>query len=287
MPAAAAEQKEQTEVALQIRFVSIPEDTCERLGADFGVLPGAGHHFRFLNDTQMVRFLEAATTDKRACVLTAPKLTALNRQALSLKITTGPGEWTTQEPWSAKLVADICEKGAPDITGWHVTTRPVVSADRRFVKLSLNVEQREAASPVRKTVAVPDGGAVVIDGFRTMVQVQKECPQPVISDIPYINRFFQVMCASREPRRVSVLVTPRLVVAQEEEEKVVESIPCPESQDTQRSKSVGKESSSRQAKVLMELLQAYEAACTEGRGEEAEKLARAALILDPMCFRRK
>jgi hypothetical protein len=350
------------QVALEIRFVSISEDACERIGAEFSAPPGTGHHCRLLSDTQMSRFLEAAASDRQMCVMTAPKLTALNRQAISLKLSTGPHEWATAEPWHAKLVAEVGEPGDPNETGWHVTARPVVSGDRRFVKLSLNVEQREAKSAARKTVAVPDGGTVLIDGFRAMVQVQKECPQPVISDIPYINRLFRVVCASREPRRVFVLVTPRIVVTQEEEERAtpmasgtsaVESAPCPMSQAAQPAspkrmpkaetcvvagdfkaqeanapnkapaeaqelrdiarkayqqalridpnclgayqglatlyvtKKDSKEPSSRQAKVLAELLRAYDAACTEGCGEEAEKLARAALILDPMCFRRK
>jgi len=274
-----------TRVALEVRFVSVPEDAMERIGADFGT----GHRLRFLNETQMLRFLEAAGADKRTCVLTAPKVTAQDRQAISLKIATGPHEWTTTEPSSAKVVADVCDKGEPNETGWHMTARPVVSGDRRFVMLSLNVEQREAQTAVRKTVAVPDGGTVLLDGFRTMVQVEKECPQPVIGDIPYLNRLFQVVCASREPRRVFVLVTPRIIVSQEEEEKVgpttsgpvaVESAPAT-AQDTKRT-----EPSSRQAAVLAELLRAYDAACTEGRGDEAEKFARAALILDPTCFRR-
>jgi hypothetical protein len=284
------------QVALEIRFVSIPEDASERIGADFGVPHGAGHRFRFLNDTQLVRFLEAAAADKRTYVLAAPKLTALNRQAISLKINTGPHEWATAEPWSAKVIADVCEKGDSNETGWHVTARPVVSADRRFVKLSLNVEHREAPPAVRKTIAVPDGGTVLLDGFQTTAEVQKECPQQVISNIPYINHLFRVVCASREPRRVFVLVTPRIIVAQEEEEKIgtttsatpaAVDVPCPRSQDAPRTEPVAEDLSSRQAKVLAELLRAYDAACAEGRGEEAEKLARAALILDPMCFRRK
>jgi hypothetical protein len=39
--------------------------------------------------------------------------------------------------------------------------------------------------------------------------------------------------------------------------------------------------------VVAELIRAYEAACAEGQTEEAEKLARAALLLDPTCFSKK
>jgi Flp pilus assembly secretin CpaC len=282
------------QVALEIRFVSIPEDACERIGVDFGVPSGAGHHLRFLNETQMVRFLEAAATDKRTCVTTAPKLTALNRQAISLKMSTGLHEWATAEPWHAKLVAEFGEQGDPNKTGWHVTARPVVSADQRFVKLSLNVEQWEAPPAVRKTIAVPDGGTVLIDGFQATAEVQRECPQQGFSNIPYINRLFRVVCASREPRRVFVLVTPRIVFPEEEEEKVGTTtsrtdaaVDVPMWRAVSRTEPVAEEPLSRQAKVLAELLRAYDAACTEGRSAEAEKLAHAALILDPTCFHRK
>ena len=40
----------------------------------------------------------------------------------------------------------------------------------------------------------------------------------------------------------------------------------------------------RQAKAVAELVKAYEEACAAGHVEEAEKFAKAALTLDPMCF---
>jgi hypothetical protein len=45
--------------------------------------------------------------------------------------------------------------------------------------------------------------------------------------------------------------------------------------------------SEREAVVLAELLKAYEAACAEGKTVEAKKFARAALIIEPTCFRKK
>jgi hypothetical protein len=38
---------------------------------------------------------------------------------------------------------------------------------------------------------------------------------------------------------------------------------------------------------LAELLSAYDAACAAGRADEADRLARAALSLDPTCFRNR
>jgi hypothetical protein len=75
------------------------------------------------------------------------------------------------------------------------------------------------------------------------------------------------------------LVTPQVVVAQEEEEAVAPPAVCPESREVQGAEPT--------AKIVADLLHAYDTACAGGRGEEADKLARAALILDPTCFHRK
>jgi hypothetical protein len=42
----------------------------------------------------------------------------------------------------------------------------------------------------------------------------------------------------------------------------------------------------RRAKLVENLLSAYDAACASHDDGEAEKLAKAALLLDPTCFRR-
>jgi type II secretory pathway component GspD/PulD (secretin) len=140
--------------------------------------------------------------------------------------------------------------------------------------------------PIQKSVVVPDGGTVLLGGYQKVCEKPEEVPVPVVSEIPYLNRLFKVECTQPESRRVLVLVTPRIVVTEQEEEKAVLVPPVAAAVAVTRAQAIEIEKPARQAKVLAEVLQAYDAACAEGRGEEAEKLARAALILDPTCFHR-
>ena len=127
---------------------------------------------------------------------------------------------------------------------------PKVSADRRFVRLKLEVNQTDPASSsvplcpvtvlmqdtqgrnpvpftqflqqpkmntttIETNLVIPDGGTVLLGGGKKEVEVRSECGPPVLSRVPYINRLFKNVAIGREAQTVYVLVTPRILVNEE------------------------------------------------------------------------
>lgn len=144
--------------------------------------------------------------------------------------------------------------------GVSVTVQAVISADRRFVRMNLSPTLTALASatvplfpvstfitpvfeggsqgqPVpftqffqqpsfseitaQTTVAVPDGGTVLLGGLKTLAQARNEFGPPVISHIPYLNRLFKNVGVGQETRHVMLMVTPRIIINSEEEARQV------------------------------------------------------------------
>jgi type II secretory pathway component GspD/PulD (secretin) len=141
-------------------------------------------------------------------------------------------------------------------SGVSVTVQAVISADRRFVRLNLTPSLTALASanvplfpittfvtPVfeggsqgqpipftqfyqqpsfteisaQTTVAVPDGGTVLLGGLKTMAQGRNEFGPPVLANVPYLNRLFKNIGIGTETRHVMLMVTPRIIINTEEE----------------------------------------------------------------------
>ena len=382
----------------------------------------------FLNDRQVFLLMEALQGDPRTNVMQAPKVTTLHGQQAVVDTTkqtsyvTGVGFETVEKNVS------VVPKNESKTTGIHMAVRPTVSADRHHVRLHFQMDWTELTSeavplfPVQmivtptldggaqgqpvvftqylqqptfqtialdKTVCIPDGGTVVFGGLKRTTETRRECNTPVLSKVPYVNRLFKNVGCCSEEQDVLVLVTPRILLGEEDEKTAkatppckgapacakeapkgsitlglginsdaglcgsvvlserntdliniavafddlfsgricqaarpamkavgmchgsqeVQCAPCPaacatstpdacctKAQACLPPKAVGtEESEARSAKAcetsctpkdkaLAEVLKAYEAACAAGRAEEAERLARAALVLDPACF---
>ena len=146
--------------------------------------------------------------------------------------------------------------GGPGSPGVSITVQAVISADRRFVRLNLTPTLTALASatvplfpittfitPVfeggsqgqpipftqffqqpsfteitaQTTVAVPDGGTVLLGGLKTLSQGRNEFGPPVLSQVPYLNRLFKNVGVGQETRHVMLMVTPRIIINSEEE----------------------------------------------------------------------
>lgn len=70
---------------------------------------------------------------------------------------------------------------------------------------------------VSTTVAVPDGGTVLIGGLKRLSEGRNEFGPPVLSKIPYVNRLFKNVGYGREVQNFMMMVTPRIIINEEEE----------------------------------------------------------------------
>jgi hypothetical protein len=297
------------EVALEVRFVSVSEPVFERLGTDFNNKPDAKPATlppgpTFLDDKQLRNFLEAVQGDQRSNVMQAPKLTVANGQSATLDISDVRYYVTGVDTVRKNGQTMLVPKNEPKKTGLQMSVRPAVSADRRYVQLNLKVARTEQASPVvplfpvvvpvvphkedgskeqpvsftqfiqqpafntvtlEKTAVIPDSQTVMLGGWKSVRETRNEYCEPVLSKIPYVNRLFTNVGYGRETETVVLLVTPRIIVNEREESRAAKGEKTKE-------------------KKLAKVREKYEQACKDGKLEEAKKLARKALELDPACF---
>src|SRR5262249_5071106 len=131
---------------------------------------------------------------------------------------------------------------------------PVVSADRRYVRMTLaptftalesffSVQVPAAVggsglgggaasvnatiqlpqftvTTVSTTVTVPDGGTVLLGGVKRLQESRTEFGVPVLAKAPLINRLFRNIGIGRQTSSLMLMVTPRIIILEEEEERL-------------------------------------------------------------------
>jgi len=73
---------------------------------------------------------------------------------------------------------------------------------------------------VTTTVSVPDGGTVLLGGIKRLSEGRNEFGVPLLSKVPYINRLFKNVGIGRETQSLMMMVTPRIIIQEEEESKL-------------------------------------------------------------------
>ncbi|HEY1860929.1 MAG TPA: hypothetical protein VGG61_11270 [Gemmataceae bacterium] len=234
-------------------------------GANGGVSMGLA----FLSDIQVFLFMEAAQGDTRTNVMQAPKITLFNGQTSTITVLdqqffttavtvlTGPNGQPLFVPTNTPAVTG----------GSSLTVQAVITADRRFVRLSVAPTLTNLASAVvpllpttviltptfeggfqappiaftqfvqqpafntinvMTTVMVPDGGTVLMGGLKRLSEGRNEFGPPVLSKIPYINRLFKNVGYGREAESLLIMVTPRIIIQEEEETRLTGVVSNPQ-----------------------------------------------------------
>jgi type II secretory pathway component GspD/PulD (secretin) len=238
--------------SLQIPFTN----TSGTLIAPTNAVPGAGGTFgiAFLSDLEVYLFLTAAQGDNRSNVLQAPKVTTFN--GAFARIFSNQVQYYVASLFPIVGVAAVAffpSVGQIPI-GVTLTVTPVVSADRRYVRMSLTpffnalngftTIQIPAAvggtgfgggaaainatlqlpntttNVVTTTVTVPDGGTVLLGGVKTLNEQRLEYGVPIFSKMPLIDRLFRNVGIGRTTTSLMLMVTPRIVILEEEEERL-------------------------------------------------------------------
>jgi general secretion pathway protein D len=73
---------------------------------------------------------------------------------------------------------------------------------------------------VTTTVSVPDGGTVLLGGIKRLSEGRNEFGVPILNKIPYINRLFKNVGIGRETQSLMMMVTPRIIIQEEEEARL-------------------------------------------------------------------
>ena len=222
----------------------------------FNAIPTAGATLgiSFLSDLEMFLFLTAAQGDTRNNIVQAPKITTFNGSAAFIT--------NTQNQYYVAQLIPIVGPGSvaflptpaalPD--GVQLSVTPVVSSDRRYVRLSLapffqtiNGLQSfpvpaavggggiagqgtpingqiqlplTTTTTLNTTVTVPDGGTVLLGGVKRMREQRLEFGVPVLSKTPMINRLFRNIGIGRRTDSLMLMVTPKIIILEEEEARL-------------------------------------------------------------------
>ncbi len=222
-------------------------------GVDLGIA--------FLSDIQVFLFMEAAQGDQRTNVMQAPKLTLFNGQTSTITIQDVQFFVTSVSVVQIGGQVVFVPTNTPVPTGGvTMTIQAVISADRRYVRMSLTPNLTNLASAnitlfpittfitpvfeggavgqpvpftqflqqptfnsisVQTTVNVPDGGTVLLGGLKRLSEGRNEFGPPILSKIPYIDRLFKNVGYGRETTSLLMMVTPRIIINEEEEAKQV------------------------------------------------------------------
>jgi type II secretory pathway component GspD/PulD (secretin) len=225
----------------------------------------------FFSDLQVFMFLEAVQGDRRAHIMQAPKLTVFNGQQATIGGLMFRPTVTGLNPAALGNGQIIM---TPNITqipfGLTMTVQPVVSPDRRFIRLNVSPQAAQgtqdpagaiviavpgsvgqapldggavqvpfANNPLNVTIVptntnlflanttvnVPDGGTVLLGGFKFLAEERSEYGPPVLSKIPYISRLFRNVGWSRDGSTLIYLITARVIMVEEEEQLFLGQLP--------------------------------------------------------------
>jgi type II secretory pathway component GspD/PulD (secretin) len=322
--AADADKQSALQVVLDVRVMVVSDLTSERLDADLAQVKLTDSSIKaavattappavkqkqavtlgqtLLSDEQVRRLIADMQGDRGSNIMQAPRMTLLNGQTGNLDVGETQFFMTDVEVVRKDGQCVVKPKNEPCKVGFRMIAQPTISADRHSVQVAFKIEQNELATPavplmpievpvgpkatgknvmtfylqqprfttmtVEGTTVIPNGQTLLLRGITRTSERRVEHGTPVLSAIPYVNRLFRNVGYGRETESLMILVTPRIMAAA-----------------AARPASKSMCAPGGQVNLVGELLKAYDAACAAGRTEEAERLARAALILNPECFR--
>ena len=219
--------------------------------------PNAGATFgiAFLSDLEVYLFLTAAQGDTRSNVLSAPKVTTFNGAAATIVSGTLQYYVSSIQPIIGPGAVAYTPNVSAINSGVMLLVTPVVSADRRYVRMTLTPTfntvngfstysaqtgavggsglgggaatitgqiqlPNTTTNFITTTVTVPDGGTVLMGGVKTLTEQRIEYGVPVLSKTPLIDRLFRNVGIGRNSQSLMIMVSPHIIILEEEEERL-------------------------------------------------------------------
>ena len=129
---------------------------------------------------------------------------------------------TKQKSSDAKSGADVKVPGAGNELGAGFAGSTASSGELETNSSGTTIQLPEFVfTTVTTTVSVPDGGTVLLGGIKRLREGRNEFGVPNLSKVPYINRLFKNVGLGRTTESLMLMVTPRIIIQEEEEEKLL------------------------------------------------------------------
>lgn len=229
-----------------------PEQTM--IGSDMGtgqmLEQGLNAQIRHVGSIELMAFLHALKVREGGTTLSAPRLTVTNTQRAHMFI-------AEQQSYIAdyEISGDSWDPVIRQfLQGVVFDVKPIVSADRRYITLELRpttaallrmpeivirswtlLESGGAIlvtvldfpiqfpelelRKIRTTVTIPDGGIIMLGGMMSDIKFQSETGIPFLSNIPVLGKLFRWNITDNERKNLSILVTGRILLFDEEENR--------------------------------------------------------------------
>ncbi|MBP9891517.1 MAG: hypothetical protein KBG84_06385 [Planctomycetes bacterium] len=196
----------------------------------------------FFNLTQINAVITAVQKRKKARLLTAPRLSAFNTQRANITIVNQIPYIRDFELGTSTSAAIANPVVDTILDGMVLDVKPTVSNDRRFITIEVQPTIADLLLPiptftttlgptsavtiqipeikvqtVQTTVRVPDGGAVVIAGLKTVRDIWRESGVPILSDIPLFGVLFKRQGRDKEQFNLVIVIHARVVDLNDEE----------------------------------------------------------------------
>ena len=200
----------------------------------------------FLDKLEVDFFLRATQADQQSTTLSAPRITFENG---------GGGRiYVGREFYFVESVEVEVEENSVGYTieteiletGPTLNVAGVVSADRRFVRLEIDVTLYDLVeintvadlipeivdnfpeiaytqlpvmdlTSISTQVSVPDGGALLIGGLKRKGETRSEVGVPLLDKIPYVKRFFTNKSLISDKHVLVILLRPSIIDLKEEQ----------------------------------------------------------------------
>ncbi|MAW61100.1 MAG: hypothetical protein CMJ94_09705 [Planctomycetes bacterium] len=201
---------------------------------------GLSLQWALLDDAEVEMILRAVQKSKRSEVVTQPSLMVYNATRATLTVANQVSyvsDFDVEIAQAASIAAPIVRV---IMDGVFLDVTPVVSSDRRSVSIDLRPTVATLVRPVRTfqtslgsgspvtimlpevelqkirtRATVPDGGTLLVGGFKVIDQQDMESGIPFLNNIPLLSFFFQRQGSYESYRRLVILLTARIIIPEE------------------------------------------------------------------------
>lgn len=220
----------------------------ERLNAS---LRGMTLQVTWLDPFQINAIIRATQEQRSARTVTAPRVTASNGQRVHVSVITQRSYVQDYELVSGGTGLVVSEVADPVIDtfqdGVVLDVRPVISSDRKYITLDVRPTLASLINGIISTVTislgtlnaaaslveidlpeislqqaftsvtVPDGGTVLLGGFRSLNERKYESTVPLLGKLPIIKNAFRRKAYLNEKRSLYILITAKVIDLRAEE----------------------------------------------------------------------
>ncbi|MBM3977303.1 MAG: hypothetical protein FJ299_09970 [Planctomycetes bacterium] len=209
---------------------------------NFKATGGLSFQWTFLNDLEMEMILRAVSKSERVQLVTAPRVLVFNTARANLTVLNQVAyvrDYDVEIAQGASIadpLIDVVQDGV------ILDVKPVVSADRRFITLEVRPTVAVLKRPidelatglgsqtavtiqlpeleisrVRTTLPIPDGGTVLLGGFKVHEATDQRSGIPILNKIPFLSFLTERKGNYVSNRKLLILLKASIVIPAEHE----------------------------------------------------------------------